>query len=74
MYNIYYSPAITFPADTWKLTERDWSRVKAGKWAFSEKLSAEIGRDRIEKGGIRKNLLKKAHDRSLKNQELDETL
>lgn len=56
MYSLYYMPMVLYGAETWKMTERDWSRLQAGEMRFLRAIKGKTRRDRIRNENIREEL------------------
>lgn len=56
MYKMYYVPIMLYGAETWTMTEREWSRMQAGEMRFLRAIKGKTRRDRIRNEDIRREL------------------
>lgn len=56
MYNTYYTPIITYVAETWTMSEKSWSRIQAGEMKFLRGVVGKSRKDRIRNVDIRREV------------------
>lgn len=57
MFKTYYVPITTYAGETWRLTERQWSRLQAGEMRFLRAIKGKTRRDKIRNEEIRENIV-----------------
>lgn len=56
MYKLYYVPSVLYGAESWRMTEREWSRLQAGEMRFLRSIKGKTRWDRVRNVDIREEL------------------
>ena len=68
MYKMYYSPILTYAAETWTMTRREESKIQASEMRFLRSMIGKTRRDRVRNEDVRKEIgVDKMNDRIERN-------
>lgn len=60
MYKTYYTPIVTYGAEVWNITEREWSRVQAGEMKFIRGIKGKTRLDRMRNEELRRGIVEES--------------